>query len=361
MNPIIIRRGREGTDGLKTRMPRSTRFGLVILAALLVAAGGYTAYWFLVAYRIEAGIADWALSQQADKIDLSWHNVRVSGYPAAFRIDLGSAELRDGAITPSPEFHIPVLSGTARPWDFADWRLAAPEGFTADFAAAGGRTPAKLIAQTADGVVSIGSDGGWTLWLTLGRTTVEAGAPVRVGSAHAMLTVPPRPSHGHADPVMALAVEANQIKLPLAVGPLGDAIDELDFGATVRGGIPSGKLPDALAAWRDAGGKIELDNLRLKWGALDATATGTVALDPELQPTGGVSGAIRGYDQILTALVQNGQMRASDAGLARIALTFLAKAGPDGKPEVRTAFTIQNGQMFLGPAKLGRVPHITWE
>ena len=89
-------------------------------------------------------------------------SVRVSGYPAAFRIDLGSAALRDGAITPSPEFHIPVLSGTARPWDFADWRLAAPEGFTADFAAAGGRTPAKLIAQTADGVVSIGSEGGWT-------------------------------------------------------------------------------------------------------------------------------------------------------------------------------------------------------
>ena len=158
MNPIIIRRGREGTDGLKTRMPRSTRFGLVILAALLVVAGGYTAYWFLVAYRIEAGIADWALSQQADKIDLSWHNVWVSGYPAAFRIDLGSAELRDGAITPSPELHIPVLSGTARPWDFADWRLAAPEGFRADFAAAGGRTPAKLIAQTADGVVSIGPE-----------------------------------------------------------------------------------------------------------------------------------------------------------------------------------------------------------
>ncbi len=342
-------------------MPRSTRFGLVILAALLVTAGGYTAYWFLVARRIEAGIADWALSQRADKVELSWQKMRVSGYPAAFRFDLGSAALRDGAITPSPEFHVPVLSGTARPWDFADWRLAAPEGFMVDFTAAGGRTPAKLVAQTADGVVSIGSDGGWTLWLTLGGTKVEAGTPVLVGSAHAMVTVPPRPPHRHADPVMALAVEASQIKLPLAVGPLGDAIDELDFGAAVKGVIPGGKLPDALAAWRDAGGKIELDNLRLKWGALDATAAGSIALDPELQPTGGFSGAIQGYDQILTALVQNGQMRASDAGLARIALTFLAKAGPDGRPEIRTAFTIQNGQMFLGPAKLGRLPHITWE
>jgi hypothetical protein len=342
-------------------MPRSTRFGLVMLAALLVVGGGYTGYWFLVARRIEAGFVGWAVSQRAEKINLSWQRMHVSGYPVAFRVDLGSAALRDGAITPSPELHIPVLSGTARPWDFADWRLAAPEGFTADFATAGADAPAKLIAQTAEGVVSIETEGSWTLWLTVRETTVEAGPPVLVGSAHVTLTVPPRPPRGHADQMTALAVEASQIKLPLAVGPLGDAIDELDFAATEKGAIPSGKLADALTAWRDAGGKIELDNLRLKWGALDATATGTIALDQELQPAGHFSGAIQGYDQILTALVQNGQMRASDAGLARIALTMLAKSGPDGKPEIRTGFTIQNGQMFLGPAKLGRVPRITWE
>ena len=346
-------------------MPRSTRLGLLILAALLAVGGGYTAYWFLVAHRIEAGIADWALSQRAEKIDLSWQKMRVSGYPVAFRVDLGSAALRDGAITPSPELHIPALSGTVRPWNFADWRLAAPGGFTADFSAAGGSTPAKLIAQTADGVVSIKPEGGWTLWLSLGATNVETGAPVLVGSAHTTLTVPPRPSpgpsHGHADPVMALAVEASQIKLPSAIAPFGDTIDELDFAATEKGTIQSGKLADAVAAWRDAGGTIELDNLRLKWGALDATATGTIALDQELQPTGGFSGAIQGYDQILTALVETGQMRATDAGLARIALTFLAKTGVDGKPEIKTAFTIQNGQMFLGPVKLGRAPRITWE
>src|SRR6202030_739353 len=197
-NPIIIRRRRKGTDGLKTRMPRSTRFGLVILAALLVIAGGYTGYWFLVARRIESGIVDWAQANRADKIDFSWQKMRVSGYPVAFRADLGPAALRDGAITPSPELHIPVLSGTARPWDFADWRLAAPDGFTADFVAGGGSTLAKLITPTADGVVSTGPEGYSTLWLSLGGTTVQVTAPVVVGSAHPTLTVPPRPSPGHA-------------------------------------------------------------------------------------------------------------------------------------------------------------------
>jgi hypothetical protein len=342
-------------------MLRSTRFGLVVFAALLVVGGGYTAFWFLVARRIETGVADWALSQRADKIDFSWRKVRVSGYPAAFRVDLDSAALRDGAVTPSPEFHIPVLSGTARPWDLADWQIAAPEGFTAELAAGERSSSAKLMARTADGLTSIESGGGWKLWLDLKDVTVEGGARIRASAARTTVNVPPRPPHGHSEPVLDVTVDGNQINLPVAVGPLGNTIDELGFGATVKGAIPSGKLADAVAAWRDAGGTIELDNLRLKWGALNATATGTIGLDQELQPTGGFSGAIQGYDQILTALVQNGQMRASDAGLARIALTLLAKAGPDGKPEIRTAFTIQNGQMFLGPAKLGRLPHIAWE
>jgi hypothetical protein len=342
-------------------MPRSTRFGVVAFAALLVAGGAYTGFWFLVAQRIEAGVVDWSLSQRADKIDFSWQKLRVSGYPAAFRVDLDSAVLRNGVVTPSPEFHVPVLSGTARPWDLADWQIAAPEGFAADLATAGRSSPAKLMARTADGLTSIESDGGWKLWLDLKDVTVEASAQIRVSSARVMVNIPPKPPRGHNEPAMGLAVDASQINLPLAIGPLGDTIDELDFGATLKGAMPSGKLADAVAAWRDAGGTIELDNLRLKWGALNATATGTIALDQELQPTGDFSGAIQGYDQILTALVQNGQMRASDAGLARIALTLLAKAGPDGKPEIRTAFTIQNGQMFLGPAKLGRVPRITWE
>jgi hypothetical protein len=54
-------------------------------------------------------------------------------------------------------------------------------------------------------------------------------------------------------------------------------------------------------------------------------------------------------------------MRAGDARLARLALTMLAKAGPDGRPQISTSFTIQNGQMFLGPAKLGPAPRIPWQ
>jgi hypothetical protein len=46
--------------------------------------------------------------------------------------------------------------------------------------------------------------------------------------------------------------------------------------------------------------------------------------------------------------------------MARLALAVLAKPGPNGQPRIETAFTIQNGQMYLGPAKLGPAPRIDW-
>lgn len=342
-------------------MRRPTRLGLAVIAALLVIASAYTAYWFVVASQIKDSVDAWAQSERADKIDVSWQRISITGFPIAFRIELDRAALRDNAVNPAPDLRISSLSGTARPWDFADWHLHAPAGFSAELAGAGERAPAKLTARSADGVVSIETEGGWKLWLRLQDAAIETADRVLISAADGWVIVPPKLPRNRIDPGLGLAWNLREVQLPVAIGPLGDTIEQLDFDVTVKGGLPSGKLAQAVMAWRDAGGTIELDNLDLRWGGLAAVATGTVALDQDLQPIGGFSGAIQGYDKVLSALVQSGRMRAADAGLARIALTMLAKAGPDGKPEIKTAFTIQNGQMFLGPAKLGKAPHISWE
>lgn len=342
-------------------MRRPTRLGLILAALLAVLAGGYTGYWFVVAGRIEHGVAAWAQSQRADKVAVSWRKLAVTGFPASFRIELKAVTVRDDALTPSPEFRIPAVSGTARPWNFADWRLAVREGFAGDIPGDGERAPAKLEVRDADGVISLEQEGGWKLWLTAEDARLDAISRILVNSADAWLIAPPNLSRQHTGRQLALAVNARQVKLPAGIDPLGNAIDELDFGAMIKGAIPNGRLPDALAAWRDAGGTVELDNLHVRWGPIDATASGTIAFDQALQPVGAFSGGLEGYDQILTALVQRGQMRPGDANLARIALAMLAEAGPDGKPRIKTAFALRDGQFFLGPARLGKAPRFTWE
>jgi hypothetical protein len=341
-------------------MRRSTRIGLAAVVGLLILGGAYTAYWWIVAGRIEDGIVAWQHSMQAQKIDASWQRIRIAGFPLHFRIALSGAALRDRALTPAPEVRLTEMTGSARPWNFANWRLDAPQGLTADLAAAGNRPPVRLAAQTAEGTASLGRDGATMLWLNFRDASAEAGGRVLIKLAKAWIGLPANPPQTHTEPSLSLALDLRQMHLPAAPPSFSDLIDDLSFAVTVKGAVPDGPLVQAIAAWRDAGGTIEFDHLQLNWGGLGAMATGTVALDQDLQPIGAFSGGIEGFGTILSALVEAGRLDTEEAALAQIALSALAKRGPDGKPQIATSFTIQNGKMYLGPAKLGDAPRIIW-
>jgi hypothetical protein len=342
-------------------MRRSTRLGLAAAVLLLGLFGVYAAYWWIVAGRIEDGVVGWQQAMRARKIDASWQKIRVAGFPFAFRVDLESAALRDRALSPTPELRLPALTGSARPWNFDAWRLEAPGGLSADLAAAGRRPPVKLAAQTAEGAVALGPERATWLWLNFQDASAEAGGRVPIKSAGVWITVPAKPPRTHTDASLGLALDLRQVHLSSPPPSLSSMVDEVALGVTVKGAVPAGPLAQAVAAWRDAGGTIELDNLHLQWGGLGATANGTIALDQELQPIGAFSGGIEGFGEILKALVEADRMSAEQAALAQIALTTLAKAGPDGKPQIATSFTIQNGKMYLGPAQLGEAPRIVWK
>ncbi len=342
-------------------MRRSTRLGLAAVVLLLVLLGGYAAYWRIVAGRIEDGVVAWQQSVRARKIDASWQRLRVAGFPFAFRVEAENALLRDRALSPPPELHLPALTASARPWNPVDWKLAAPEGLWADLAAAGSRPAVKLVARTAQGAAAPGPQGAALLWLELQGVSAKAGGRVPIKSADAWITMPPTSPRAHTDPSLGLALDLRQVQLSAPPPSFGNTIDELALGVTVKGTMPDGPLAQALAAWRDAGGTVELDNLRLQWGGLGATANGTIALDRQLQPIGAFSAGIQGFGEILRALVEADRMSAEQAALAQIALTSLAKAGADGQPQINTSFTLQDGKMYLGPARLGEAPRIVWK
>jgi hypothetical protein len=341
-------------------MRRRLHYGLAAVAALVTLSGGYGAYWATAARRIEDGVTRWAAASRERQIDASWQALAVAGFPLRLRIELKGAALRDRSVEPAPELRVPAISASAAPWDLRDWRFDAPAGL---FGRAGiGRLPLRLRAPGAAGAVHLDADeGDSALWVRLRDASIEGNGEVRIGAADLWITLPARPPQRQAEPNFGVAADLRTVELPAAARALGDSIEELAFGITVKGALPRGNLVRSVAAWRDAGGTVELDNLDLRWGGLGATATGTLALDRELQPIAGISGAIEGYDRVLQALVQAGRLPAGDAGLAQLALTLLAKAGPDGRPQIATSFTIQNGQMFLGPAKLGPAPRLAWK
>jgi hypothetical protein len=341
-------------------MRRLTGLGLAAAVLLLALFGVYSAYWFVAAGRIADGIGEGAKSLRAQNLDLSWNAIRVGGFPLAFRIELSEAHLNVRATTPAVDVRAPSLSGSARPWNFRVWMLAAPDGLSATAGPADGAV-AKLSARAASGSVAVSVEGGATLWLGLSEPTADAGVRLAARDADLWLDLPPHPPQTHTERALGIALAVRELTLPDVPAPFGNPLDEIALGATVMGAIPAGPPRQAAATWRDAGGTIELDHFAARWDTLAISGAGTLALDLDLQPIGGFSGAVEGYEELMAALVAAGRMRAGDARLARLALTMLAKAGPTGRPAISTSFTIQNGEMFLGPAKLGKAPRIAWE
>jgi hypothetical protein len=326
---------------------------------LVVGFGVYSAYWWVAAGRIKLAAGDWARAAHDKQIDVSWQTIRVAGFPFSFRLELGDAVISDRAATPPAELRAPLLSASIWPWNFRTIWLAAPDGVGA-LAGPDAAPLATLNAAAGDGAIAIAGDGAATVWLTLYQPKIDAGVALSARTASAWVIVPAHAAASHTDSGLAVAALLTDLALPAAPAGFGKAIDELGIGLTMMGNFGSGPLRQAATAWRDSGGTIELDHFQLRWGELGVNGTGTIALDADLQPVGGFSGAIAGYDQLMNALVDAGRLKASDARVARLALAMLGKVGPDGRAEISTSLTIQNGEMFLGPAKLGKAPRIDW-
>jgi hypothetical protein len=343
-------------------MRRSTPLIIVAVVVLLLAViGGYVAYWHYVAGQIENGLVAWQQSESKHKVEASWQRLRVVGFPFAFRIKIDHAVFRDFSRSPAPELRLAQLSGTARPWDFDNWQLGAPAGFTAALAPAGGQPVAELTVKSARGAAAIGAkDAAW-IWLGMQDLAARAAATVPIRSADAWVLLPAKPAVKDTDPGLGLAADLRHVGVAAPPVNFGKIIDEFAFGVTLKGVLPPGPLAQAAARWRDAGGTIEVENLHVDWSGLGISANGTLALDQKLQPIAAFSGGIEGFGAILAALVAADQMTPEQASLVQIALNMLAKPGPDGKPQITAPFTIQNGKMYLGPARLGAIPRIVWE
>src|SRR6516225_11103087 len=226
-------------------MRRPPRFGLVVVALLLVLLGAYTAYWLVVARRITDGVAAWAQTERAEKIDAVWEKIGVKGFPFVCRVALENAVLRDGRLTPPPELRLPALSASARPWDFTSWQLMAPAGLSAVLAGGGERPPLKLTAHSADGVLTVDPEAGTRLWLSSQDVNVEAGEVVPISTADAWVILPAKPPRLPTEPALGAALDLRQVRLPGMTSVLNDTIDELAFGITIKGAVPSGKLAQA--------------------------------------------------------------------------------------------------------------------
>jgi hypothetical protein len=288
----------------------------------------------------------------------------VGGFPFSFRVRLEKPLLGQTRDAPGWEASLPVLVGEAPPWSPHRWRLTAEQGGRLRVAPSETRGQMMLLIAKLDGSVAQvdpGDPPGTSVRLHGSDIRVDGDEKLRIGAAELAGILPAASTADHKSVWTRGTVRLSELHLPSRVGPLGDTVAAAEAQLAVKGAIPKGPRRAALAAWRDAGGTLEVERLHVSWGALSGNADGTLALDEAMQPMGAGTATIEGYGAIVDALVAEGTMKPGDALLARLALGVLAKPGPNGDSQLQAAITLQQSVLTIAQFKVARLPHFTWD
>mgnify|MGYP001002793808 CR=1 FL=1 len=337
----------------------SLRRAVLLVAVLAVAAAGaYAAYWFHVAAELRKGIEAWAQDRRELGWRVEWDGLAVGGFPLTVEARLAAPRLAspsgldwlaDAVTASASPSDLTLVTVTAAGPHHLAWRDGPQANITAEMASAvidltpsGRLDDASLVAQ---GVVAA-IDGG--------------GEPVRMGSVAASLDPAAAPAAGHEDTAATFSLTVQDVSLPPQTGLLMDrTIALVEAQGRLMGAIPSGPPAEALAAWSADGGTVELDRLAVDWAPLALEAEGTLALDPALQPLAALSARVRGHGELMDRLAAAGVMEPGAANAAKIVLSLLARPDSRGRPAIRVPVTLQDGALYLGPAKVGTVPPLT--
>ena len=322
------------------------------LAGVLLVLWGVL--WFGLAWQSRERLEAW-LAPAPEK---DWHGrfaaVDSSGFPLPTRLLIEEAVVvwREGA--QEAVWRAPSLGLRIRSWQLDAFDIALPARQTLSVASAdssrefalslaSGRVRVELVDGRFDSLDGelLGAD----LRLTEPLSTLAADRVVLDLAA-----APDRP-------VWSLSAGLEDVRLPdgLSGHFSGEDLD-LSLVLDLHGEPPRGTTARQLAAWRDAGGFVDLRYLRLDWPPLRIRGEGSLALDRALRPEGSVTSEIGGYREALGALRDGGRIGAGQLLFALPVLDAMARPGADGEDRLHLPLRLRDGGIFAGPLRLGSVP-----
>lgn len=359
-------------DNAGRRPATARRFAAVAGAAVTALAVAYVALWFVVADGLRDAVAAWTAARRGEGYTVEYTDLGLGGFPARIEATFESPSFAAAGDRPAWAWRGAIAVVRLRPWDpqTVDIDLSGPHrlnwvwaGRPVAFAGTAGR-----LAATVDLI------DGRMREMTLRSADIDlTGSAGRLAAATIEIALRRQSATGAVDRrdgartrSASLGLAARDLHLPDAADlPLGPAIAgltaELDLFGTPRGDSPA----DALARWRDDGGTIEVNKLRIDYGPLALAGEGTLALDREMQPIGAFTTKTKGFFETVDALRGRGLIRDRAAIMAKLILGVMAKRDPNGSTGGDAQFltlplTIQDRIVSVGPVPLATLPPIVW-
>lgn len=331
---------------------RAIRLLFVGLGLLLILTGGYGLWWHYLTTTLKGELDHWVAEQVAAGWKITTGTVVVGGFPLHAVLTVPSPAVED----PSGNlWRGPPLAVIFSPFDPRYPHLEGPgrHVFTIK-----GRDPLSISAEGASADLRFDGQG-------LGDASIDlaaaAAGSVRVGR----LTVQwHRLAAGRVEHTVAswgLRVLVENLALPDDPRLLfGSLLPSIRLETHLQGSLGGGSPVQALTAWRDDGGTLEIDSLSINWPPLILSGKGTLALDRDLQPILASDCNVRGLFEAVDALTRGGVVRARDAGMVKLVFGLMMKPGKDGEKTLNVPVTVQNRVLSIGPVKLFELPAVAW-
>lgn len=350
------------------RSPRTTlkRAFLLIGALVLLAAlaGGYYAYWRIVAQQLEAGVEAWAEQQRAlgNEVAFAWDG--IGGFPFRFAATFREPSIRWRGPRAEGSWNGVTLHAEMAPWNLRRIAVESNGRHDAALRLADGTGEWRIAATGLAGTIDLHGSGalrGFTLALQQPDLALPNGVALACAAATIMMDLPETPPGDYTMPLGRITLDARSIALPPGTRLLTDGpIEALSLDATVKGPMPLAPLREALAAWRDAGGVVDVNGFAFAQGPLDLSGSATLALDAALQPEGAGTVDASGLGEAVEILISDGLIPSERALIARTTAKALEKPGPDGKLQATVGLSLQNRTVSFGPVPLFALPPVAW-
>lgn len=297
------------------------RLWLIIPWAIFTAlALGWVAYWNVLANGARDRLEAMAASARERGAEVSIGSIEAKGFPMLLRL-----EMADLAYAPAE----------------GGWRLSTSAGalhvqmFNPQHVIFEAGAPIAVARDNGD-VTNISAD---ALIISV-RTQAGALAQAGIEADNLVMDDPAKPGEARAgklvmnlrpDPRAArdtqVSLEAQDVTLAQPVRSfdgLGQDIQSVMLAFVVEhgGALLQSAEGGPLGPWRDAGGRVRVEGLVIKWGALDAAGVGHIALDEQRRLTGELNLPIKEPAALMAALSASPELDE----YARATLTLLSRS-----------------------------------
>ena len=337
---------------------------LWITLAVVIGAVGYSAAWWFVAERTRTTIIAWLDGLPAEQLSVTPGEMRRGGFPFAVRWTFSQPRAEALWALGDLAAKAASLSLTVEIWAPSVIQLRADQlGVTVNHASTSRawRLSAEAWSATLEPGPAQAVDLRYELTNLLVDEIRPSGAPMaaqrlaRAQRASGTVRISPRQEDGGPLAVHSAALDLVGLNAPgmKYFTPNGDG--RIQALAHLRGDLGNASIEDVVA-WRDAGGVLDIESLDIDWPPADIAFNGTLALDEKLRLLGAGSADIRGLPGLIDTMADRGELKNSQATIAKLALALMTRPAKDGgAPVVRLPLTAQNGRLRAGPFTLSRL------